>query len=206
MRAEQVTYEWLQLAYPRITEHYAADDLVKLRKDLMAERREFAVDLSLMRRQMLRVLADEHGYPQQALVEEGFELFYRLRHDVEFYPDVFTVLDRLKPGFRMGSISNGNASAGLTPLADYFEVYLNAADVMARKPDRKIFQEFCRRMEVSPEQCVYVGDDPHNDVAGARDAGLRTVWVNRENRQWDHDLASADAEVGDLHQLLKLLG
>ena len=72
-------------------------------------------------------------------MEQGFELFYRLRHDVRFYDDVFPVLDRLKGRYRLGSISNGNASAGLTALNDYFDYFINAADVMARKPDSKNF-------------------------------------------------------------------
>jgi putative hydrolase of the HAD superfamily len=205
-RAEAATYRWLQERYPRVADHYTENDLIELRKKLMRSRDDLAIDLSLMRRRMLQILAEEHDYPQQPMVEEGFDLFYRLRHDVDFYPDVFPVLDQLQPHYRMGSISNGNASAGLTPLRDYFEVYVNAADVMVRKPDSRIFRAFCQNMGVAPEQCLYVGDDPWYDVEGARQAGLRTVWVNRNRQDWASDLLPADAEINDLDQLLELAG
>ena len=204
-RAEAATYQWLQQKYPRISASYSEDDLLEFRKQVMSSRDEFKIDLSLMRRYLLEQLALEHDYEVEPMVEEGFELFYRLRHDVEFYADVFPVLDQLQAGYRLGSISNGNASAGLTPLDAYFEYYLNASDVMARKPDRRIFDHFCARLDIEPEQCLYVGDDPEYDVVGAREAGMRTVWVNRERRDWPSTWAQADAEITDLYGLIELL-
>jgi putative hydrolase of the HAD superfamily len=205
-RAEEATYRWLQEKYPRITDAYNEQDLLELRKNLMHGSDEFKIDLSQMRRHLLELLAREHDYEVEPMVEEGFELFYRLRHDVEFYDDVFPVLDRLQGSFRLGSISNGNASAGLTPLGAYFDYYLNAVDVMARKPDRRIFEHFCGQLKIEPEQCLYVGDDPEYDVIGAREVGMRTVWVNRDNQEWPRELRAADAEIRDLHGLIDLLG
>ena len=205
-RAEHATYRWLQQNYPRITSNYSEDGLVNLRKHLMQDNQRLKIDLSLMRRTMLALLAREFDYPEQPLVDDGFELFYRMRHQVEFYDDVFDVLKRLQPEYRMGSITNGNACAALTPLAEYFEHYVNASDVMVRKPDAGIFEAFCQGMQVRPELCLYVGDDPVYDVRGARDAGMRTVWINREGSEWPEDMAAADAEVQNLYGLLELPG
>ena len=205
VRAEQATYAWLQQRYPRVTEAYSEQHLVQLRKDLMHHNEELRIDLSRMRREMLAQLAREFDYPVEPMVEQGFELFYRLRHEVEFYDDVLPVLNQLKPRFQLGSISNGNASAGLTPLDDYFAYYINAVDVMARKPDRRIFDAFCLQLDIEPEQCLYVGDDPEYDVVGAREAGMRTVWVNRDGMDWPPQLQPAEAEISNLHQLLELM-
>jgi FMN hydrolase / 5-amino-6-(5-phospho-D-ribitylamino)uracil phosphatase len=205
-RAEAATYQWLQQSYPRITDAYDERDLLEFRKAFMKSDEIYRIDLSLMRRDMLAQLAQEFGYQVEPMVEQGFELFYRLRHDVSFYDDVFPVLQRLKPQYQLGSISNGNASAGLTPLNEYFDYYLNAADVMARKPDQRIFGHFCESLNIEPDECLYVGDDPVYDVVGARDAGMRTVWVNRDNSMtWPQELESAEAEISDLYQLLELL-
>ena len=204
-RAEKATYDWLQQHYPRVTAAYSEQQLWELRKTLMESRDEYRIDLSRMRRDMLAQLAREFDYAVEPMVEEGFELFYRLRHDVDFYDDVFPALDQLKPRFQMGSISNGNASAGLTPLDDYFDYYINAVDVMARKPDRKIFDAFCQRFDIEPQACLYVGDDPEYDVVGAREAGMQTVWVNRSNSDWPQQFQPAEAEISNLHQLLELL-
>ncbi len=204
-RAEKATYEWLRTHYPRVTENYSEQDLLELRKGIMHSRAEYKIDLSWMRRHMFEILAIEHDYPVEPMVDQGFDLFIRLRHEVEFFDDVFPVLEQLNQSYRMGSISNGNASAGLTPLDDYFEYYINAADVMARKPDQKIFLAFCAEMDVAPQRCVYVGDDPHFDVQGAREAGMQSIWVNRGQQDWPQELRPAAAEISSLHELIELL-
>ena len=204
-RAEKATYAWLQQDYPRITRHYSEQGLFEFRKAFMNSEESYKIDLSLMRREMLAQLAQDFDYDAESMAEQGFQLFYRLRHDVSFYADVFPVLEQLKGRFRLGSISNGNASAGLTPLNDYFDYFINAADVMARKPDRRIFHRFCDNLQVSPEQCLYVGDDPGYDVVGAREAGMQTIWVNRQQAVWPEQLVPAQAEISDLYQLLDLL-
>lgn len=204
-RAEKATYDWLQQNYPRITDQHSERDLFEFRRAFMSSHDHYKIDLSLMRREMLAQLAREFDYDVEPMVEEGFQLFYRLRHDVSFYDDVFPVLEQLKGRYRLGSISNGNASAGLTPLNDYFEYYINAADVMARKPDRKIFNTFCQKLNIQPQQCLYVGDDIVYDVVGARDAGMQTVWVNRDSISWPNEYQPAQAEINNLYKLLDLL-
>ena len=62
-----------------------------------------------------------------------------------------------------------------------------------------------QRLNISPRQCLYVGDDPEFDVVGARQAGMQTVWVNRANNGWPEQLPPAEAEISNLHQLLELL-
>lgn len=204
-RAEKATYQWLRQNYSRVTNYYSEKDLQALRKEFMNKHESYQIDLSLMRRDMLAQLAIQFDYPVDSMVEQGFELFYRLRHDVSFYEDVFPVIQKLRGQYRLGSISNGNASAGLTALDDYFDFYINAADVMARKPSRIIYQAFCDNLEVQPEHCLYVGDDPVYDVVGARDAGMQTIWVNRENSRWPDELQPAQAEINNLYQLLELV-
>ena len=204
-RAEKATYDWLQQDYPRVTGYYSEQGLFEYRKAFMNSDERYKIDLSLMRREMLAQLAQDFEYDAETMAEQGFQLFYRLRHDVSFYADVFPVLEQLKGRYLLGSISNGNASAGLTPLNNYFDYFINAADVMARKPDRRIFENFCDNLQVSPEHCLYVGDDPGYDVVGAREAGMQTIWVNREEAVWPAELAPAQAEISNLYQLLDLL-
>ena len=204
-RAEKATYDWLLQNYPRITDSYSEQDLCEFRKSFMHSDEKYRIDLSLMRKDMLAQLATEFNYPVETMSQQGFELFYRLRHDVSFYDDVFPVLDKLKGRYRLGSISNGNASAGLTALNEYFDYFINAADIMVRKPGREIFQAFCNYLKVEPEQCLYVGDDPVYDVVGATEAGMPTIWLNRESVTWPQELKPAQAEISNLQQLPELL-
>ena len=204
-RAERATYEWLQARYPRITDALGEQGLFDYRKAFMDRHPDYRIDLSLMRREMLAELAREYGYDPQTLSQEGFELFIRLRHDVRFYDDVFPVLERLKPRYLLGSISNGNASAARTALRDYFVHQVNAADVMARKPDPRIFHAFCEGLDIAPQECLYVGDDPEYDIEGARNAGMPAVWIDREGRDWPAQLPPPRHRIEGLDALLNLL-
>jgi FMN phosphatase YigB (HAD superfamily) len=50
-------------------------------------------------------------------------------------------------------------------------------DVGWRKPSPEIFQVALKRLQVRAEEVVYVGDSPIEDVKGAKEAGLRTIFV-----------------------------
>jgi len=67
-----------------------------------------------------------------------------------------------------------------------------------------MFELACRRLGAWPGQVVHVGDDPEHDVRGAANAGMRTVWVNRNGREWPGG-PEADAEIGSLAELEAVL-
>ena len=52
------------------------------------------------------------------------------------------------------------------------------------KPDAQIFLAAAARLGVPPAAILHVGDDPLLDMVGARDAGLRTAWINRAGESW----------------------
>ena len=54
---------------------------------------------------------------------------------------------------------------------------------------------------LEPGQVLYVGDDPHADVQGARNAGLHAAWVDRFGRSWPQEVAAAGLAVRDLGEL-----
>ncbi|MGX1264396.1 putative hydrolase of the HAD superfamily [Rossellomorea marisflavi] len=71
-----------------------------------------------------------------------------------------------------------------------------------RKPDKRIFQSIAGKMGVQVEECVFVGDHPINDVKGAKDAGMTSIWLRSEGYSVpDH----ADAIIDQLQELLSVL-
>jgi len=46
-----------------------------------------------------------------------------------------------------------------------------------RKPSRHIFQEALSKLQVQAYDAVYIGDSPIEDIKGAKQAGLKTVFV-----------------------------
>ena len=204
-RAEDVLYQWLARFYPRITEGYDAEKIVSYRREFSAQEQRYAIDMTAMRCDFLQHLGELHDYDGEQLSSTGFEVFFEARQRVEFYDDVLPCLQRLKQNFRLGSISNGNASVEHVGLAHLIEHSVSAADVMAAKPERLIYQHLAERFEVSPEEIVYVGDHPEYDVTGSIAAGYHAVWINREGTIWPDHLPEPGHQVTDLHQLEALL-
>jgi putative hydrolase of the HAD superfamily len=204
-RAEEMLYEWLEQHYPRVTERYNPTQMVEYRREFSAQEQRYAVDMTAMRYEFLQHLGDIHDYDGEQLSRNGFEVFFEARQQVEFYDDVLPCLQRLKQKFRLGSISNGNASIEHVGLAHLIEHSVSASDVMVAKPDRLIYEHLAERFDASPEEIVYVGDHPTYDVAGALAAGYHAVWINRESITWPDHLPEPDHQVTDLHQLEILL-
>jgi putative hydrolase of the HAD superfamily len=140
---------------------------------------------------------------------DGAELLPCLTDAVAFtaFPDVAPTLEALAAqGRRLAVVSNWDVS--LPPvlrrlgLADRFEVVVHSAGVGAAKPDPRPFLVALELLELAPQECVHVGDDPVNDGDGAAAAGLRAILVDRSGA------APAErtvASLGEVPALLDLL-
>ena len=202
-RAEQRLHAWLERHYPRIPELFTALELRELCAEIAREYPQLAHDRTLLRKQALRLAAQQAGY-ESFRVEPAFEVFYIARNEVVLFEEVLPVLERLSRRYVLGALSNGNADIRLIGLDRLFSFSISAIDVGAAKPEPAMFQAACRHLGVLPEQIVHVGDDPEHDVVGAARAGMRTVWINRAGREWPGG-ERADAEIKTLEELEILL-
>jgi len=204
-RAEAELYAWLRRHYPRVTESSPPAELVALRREFSRRDPRYRVDMTALRRDFLCFLGERHGYDGAACAAEGFDVFFSARQQVEFYADVLPSLERLARRFRLGVISNGNASVEHVGLGHLIEHAVGAADVQVAKPDPDIYRHLAHRFDVEPGRMLYVGDHPEYDVEGARAAGYQAVWINRESVDWPESLPAPAHEIADLHQLETLL-
>jgi putative hydrolase of the HAD superfamily len=151
------------------------------------------------------------GVDDQALageIAEYFAIDRSLRHVV--FAESEQVLHQLKKNFRLGLITNGAPDIQGTKidgsnLASFFETIIISGDHGFGKPDRRIFQLALQRLEVAAHEAVMIGDSLNRDVAGARDAGIRTIWINRYKRTLTGSHPVPDIELTDLRDLLTIL-
>jgi putative hydrolase of the HAD superfamily len=202
-RAEIQLHAWLHTRYPAITEQYTALQLRELANEIALQRQDIAHDRTFMRKEALRLAAKRAGC-KDFCSESAFDIFLAARHEVEFFADVLPVLERLTSRYRLGALSNGNADIHRLGLGHLFEFAISAVEVGAAKPEPAIYQAACHLLKLAPKQIVHVGDDPQNDVLGAAQLGLRTVWVNRNGKQWPGG-QRADAEIRTLEELENVL-
>jgi len=130
------------------------------------------------------------------------------RH-VELYPDVLRVLDALHSRYPLGLISNGltkdqRQKIDAMSIGDYFQVQVISEAAGVTKPAPQIFHQALAALNVKPSAAIYVGDNPHHDVMGARGVGMRAVWLNRPGNRFNEQV-DADAEIANLDELLELL-
>lgn len=77
------------------------------------------------------------------------------------------------------------------------------------KPHEFAYREMLKYFNSTPEQCIYVGDNPHKDFIGARKVGMHTVRIIREvgdhmNTFLDVDY-EADNKINSLKEMLNFL-
>lgn len=203
-RAEERLYAWMTEHYPRITELFSVDDIRALRAEVVAECSDRAHDLTFLRRTVLTRLGEAAGYGDSH-VDAAFEVFDEARNDVTLFPEAKPALRFLKQRYVVIAVTNGNANLDRIGISDLFDGVVSAASAGAAKPARPIFDAAVRAGGASAEQTLHVGDHPFYDVHGARDAGLKAVWVNRNGEEWPREYNAPDAEirhVGELHNLL----
>jgi putative hydrolase of the HAD superfamily len=201
-RAEQRLAAWLQQHCPRMTLSRAE---MRAERELLAQREPHnAHDVTYLRVATLSAHARAHGYDEQ-LAEQAFEVFLAARNEVDIFPDVAPALARLRQRYALASLSNGNADLSRIGLGHLFSVSLNARQIGAAKPEPRCFAHLAQELRLPAAAIAYVGDDPQLDVAAARAAGLRTVWMNRRSLTWPQQLPAADLNVTDCAQLAAVL-
>lgn len=92
-------------------------------------------------------------------------------------------LETLAENYKLGLISNFTYApviyAGLrrVGISNFFDVILVSDAFGWRKPHARIFEEALKRLGIRAEEALYVGDSPEEDIKGAKQLGIKTVFV-----------------------------
>jgi 2-haloalkanoic acid dehalogenase type II len=203
-RAESRLHDWLAEYYPRIVEQISRESMLELREQVQRDNTAHAHDLSFLRREVLRRMGDAAGYGG-SLVDDAFEVFDEARNEVEIFSDVLPALESLREHYVIVALTNGNANLERIGISELFDDVVTAASAGMAKPDRRIFNAAVHAGGYSASETLHVGDDPQLDVDAARQAGLKTAWVNRFGQQWPAELDSPDTEVDQIDGLVQVL-
>ena len=160
-------------------------------------------------------LLTRHGAERADAVEEARRWYQHNRFlGLALFPDAVETLTRVRralPGRRVGVITNGpadvqRAKVELLALEPYVDFALISGEFGAAKPEPAIFREALRLGEATAAEAIFVGDSPEFDIAGARAAAIRSIWMNRTGRPWPAPDPPPDHEVTSLDELHPLLG
>ncbi|SES34012.1 putative hydrolase of the HAD superfamily [Salipaludibacillus aurantiacus] len=145
--------------------------------------------------------------------ELGKELAERFPEERKNYPflfeDALPVLDRLKGSYSLVLLTNGspelqNIKLTLTPeLSPYFDEIIISGDHGRGKPDVSIFEHALERINAARSEVLMVGDNLMTDILGAKEAGIKSVWLNRFDKKPEY--VTPDYQISSLHELFDLL-
>jgi putative hydrolase of the HAD superfamily len=95
-------------------------------------------------------------------------------------PDALPTLEQLRRrGYRLGMISVCTQDVPdvweQTPLGREFDATVFSCEVGVSKPDPRIYEICCERLDVRPDECLFVGDGANDELPGAERVGMTAV-------------------------------
>jgi putative hydrolase of the HAD superfamily len=132
------------------------------------------------------------------------------RRRLGLYPHVRAVLDILREHCRLAIVTDAQSAYARAELhkvglLGYFEPVIVSGDHGYRKPDRRLFQLALDGMSVAAGNALYVGNDMHRDIYGAREAGLTTVMFDSDQGEKTYRDCVPDYTITDFRDLPRIL-
>lgn len=142
---------------------------------------------------------------------EAINLFYtEYRENLFFEDNLIDTLKYLKnKGYIISIISNTCyydevmkecfKKVGIYDLIDDFTF---SYSIRLGKPNIEIFNEAIKKVGISPNECIMVGDSLDKDIKPAIDLGMKTIWLNLNEEI--NDSIEPDIEIKSLNDINKL--
>ena len=140
------------------------------------------------------------------LCKKIFKELQQVSYSMVLYPDVIDSLIKLKSlNFKLGLISNmdklGSELLNEFKLSEYMDICVTSKEANVEKPDPQIFNLALSKLNIKPEEAIYVGDQILSDVEGASNAGMTPVLLDRENSHVNYE----NFKVTNLEDFIRLL-
>jgi putative hydrolase of the HAD superfamily len=161
--------------------------------------------------------AEEMGIIFKAgYIENLVKIFREHTPDINLPADSRAVLEILKGCYKLGLITDGYLPAQklkvkLLNIEKYFVriIYTEELGREKWKPSPAGFEKLTSDLKISPQQCVYVGDNLEKDFIAPNKMGFETIRIIRKNRIHFGNAANAHAaanyEIDSIAKLPDLL-
>ena len=106
-------------------------------------------------------------------------------------------LETLAKEYQMSAVSDGQTVWALPELHSagldrFFAHTIVSSDHGFRKPDHRMYEMALEKMELLPEEVIFVGNDMYRDIYGAHESGMKTVFFR--SNQGEQNFCGADAD------------
>jgi len=181
------------------------DKMIRIRNKVANDLKGIIINLEEVRLRAFRETLQVIKRPNDELAKYLNEVYLKHRfEDIELYEDVLPTLSTLKKKYSLGILSNGNSYPELCGLDEMFQFTVFSQDYGMEKPDPLIFEVALKEANCTKQQIIHIGDSLESDIAGANNAGIRCVWINREQKENTTNLP-INYEITSLSELLDFL-
>ncbi len=130
-----------------------------------------------------RVFRDTGVEDTRTALEFSTEYLRELPRKKHLLPQAREVLEYLHPRYPMTIVTNGFDEIQATKIesagiSHYFRHVVTSQRAGSKKPSRKIFEFALEQTGHAAESAVMIGDNLQTDIAGAKGAGIDTIFYN----------------------------
>ena len=204
MTANFLDYYQIRIAPEILREEYFSI-LRRQKKESLEEFPEFDV-IALFAEIMQKYGTKKYKNPSA----ETLALLFRAasRYKLELYDGVLPTLNKLSKNYLISAVSDGQkiwAEAELhsVGLDRFFRHVIVSSSYGFRKPDPRMFHMALEQMNLQAHEVIFVGNDMYRDIAGAHDAGLKTVFFRSNQGEQNFAGAEPDYIIYNFSQLLE---
>jgi FMN hydrolase / 5-amino-6-(5-phospho-D-ribitylamino)uracil phosphatase len=151
-----------------------------------------------------------HGISEPRQIQAAVDVYVADRfRGLKLFPEAVPVLERVREQTGVGMITNGPSEIQrnkikLLGIGSLFPFILVSEEIDIWKPDPRIFQRAMQLGDATQDETVYIGDNPFHDVAGAKAAGITSIWVNRACQSFPGS-EEPDFQIDNLWQIFEIL-
>jgi putative hydrolase of the HAD superfamily len=134
------------------------------------------------------------------------------QEQIELDKESIATIENLKKKYTVGLITNFDHTPHIykvlmsTNLKSFFDFVIVSDEVNCKKPEGKIFELGLSKCGLRPNEVVYIGDNPEDDIEGALNAGLSAILIDRGKKTNSATAKEVNAiKINSLTELTKIL-
>lgn len=197
--------EELRKIAPKTASLLNMEKMIEIRNQVSLQLEGKETNLENIRFFAFKQTLEEIGKPNDSLATYMNTIYLKHRfEDIELFDDVLSTFKILQKKYALGLLSNGNSYPDKCGLEGIFHFVVFSQDYGIEKPDPRIFQIALKKAEVEPDEFIHIGDSLRNDIFGANQTGIKSIWLNR--KQIKNNLGvEVEYECKSLTELLEFL-
>ena len=186
VRAEKELRRHLKSVSVNAFDIYCSETTSEIRERLLREQPELRSNLTEFRKLLLGEVFFRAGNSVQdskMLANSAFNKFFEFRNKVAFFEGAIDVLKALSERYKVYALTNGNADVKMIGIDKFLSGAVSSADVGVSKPNPKIFEATLKKAGEEASSCIHIGDDYEDDIVGANNAGIASIWLNERGQK-----------------------